>query len=87
MREEAAKYGALLELLLPRHAPEAALGAAYLRFADAAAAAAAAAAMHGRLFDGRTVLARYVGDDELSAVRDAAAEAPEAAAAAVAPEA
>jgi hypothetical protein len=55
-------------------------GKAYIAYADVASAAAAFAAMHGRLFDGRTVVARYVWDDELRAVAEAheqAARSPE----------
>ena len=99
LRAEAAKHGAVTQLLLPRPSASTAaafaaaaaagapgdaavaaaalagveptVGKAYVAYADVAAAVAAAAAMHGRLFDGRTVAARFVWDDELRAVADA----------------
>jgi splicing factor U2AF subunit len=99
LRAEAAKHGAVTQLLLPRPSASTAaafaaaaataapgdaavaaaalagveptVGKAYLGYDDVASAVAAAAAMHGRLFDGRTVAARFVWDDELRAVAEA----------------
>ena len=67
MREELGKFGALVEMVIPR--PGAAgvsvpgLGRVFARFADETGATAARTALHGRKFGGRTVAADFFDVD------------------------
>ena len=67
MREELGKFGALVEMVIPRPGaagvPVPGLGRVFARFADEAGATAARTALHGRKFGGRTVAADFIDVD------------------------
>ena len=67
-RQEAGKFGAVLNVVAP-HPPAEALasgapGRVYIQYADAAGAAACAAGLNGRTFDGNKIATVLVSDDE-----------------------
>ncbi|KAL4857348.1 Splicing factor U2af large subunit B [Chlorella vulgaris] len=71
MKEECGRYGTVVQVHIPRPAPEGAppppgLGKVIIEFADSAPAMAARNAMHGRKFGGRTVEAVMMGDSDYS---------------------
>ena len=72
VREECAKCGVLEGVLVPTPPPWASAsaecsGRAYAMFQESVAARAAREMLHGRAFDGRTVSARVVSDEEFRA--------------------
>lgn len=74
MREECGKYGAVLQVHIPRAGPPGAppppgLGRVLIEFGEPSAAIAARNAMHGRKFSGRTVVATLLTDDDYKAMK------------------
>ena len=67
MREELGKFGALVEMVIPRPGTAGVsvpgLGRVFARFADETGATAARTALHGRKFGGRTVAADFFDVD------------------------
>lgn len=74
MRDECAKFGAVVAVAIPRPGPPDAppppgLGKVIIEFGDGNAAMTARHALHGRKFGGRTVVATMMGDDDYAAQR------------------
>ncbi|OAY68690.1 Splicing factor U2af large subunit B, partial [Ananas comosus] len=68
MREESGKFGALVNVVIPRPSPAGemipGIGKVFLEYADAAGSARAKAALHGRKFGGNVVTATYYPEDK-----------------------
>jgi splicing factor U2AF subunit len=74
MREEAGKFGSVVQVHIPRPPapgapPPPGLGKVILEFADPGAAMAARNALHGRKFGGQTVEALLMTDDDYKSFR------------------
>lgn len=70
MREECGKYGAIINLVIPRPDPSGELrpgvGKVFVEFSDTDSSGKAKAALHGRKFGGNTVVAVYYPEDKFS---------------------
>lgn len=74
MRDECAKFGAVVNVVIPRPGPPDAppppgLGKVIIEFGDGMAAATARNSLSGRKFGGRTVVATMITDDDYAAQR------------------
>jgi|TARA_B110000967_G_scaffold202179_3_gene240568 splicing factor U2AF subunit len=68
VRDECGKFGAVVEVAIPRPAGDGnknvpGLGKAFVRYETVSGAAAARDALHGRKFGGKTVNADFIGLD------------------------
>ena len=68
IQQEAAKFGAVADVIMPRHGAPG-TGQVFIVYAEPSAAAAAARDMAGRAFAGRTVCAEFLNEDAFAAGR------------------